>query len=261
MELITPFIGKIHLVLNAANELVDSELPFQGTRGITALANVPSIRASLKAGATLVDIPEDRGHWIVQFPAPQRALSERELQLRRVAGIIIAESLSSFDRKDPEGVKKEFLTLNSQKGLATFEENIIPALVEEFLRYQALVSSSDLKTLLQEKARTKLVEFRDSDPVIKHILGHIELLLSAYPKDESVITAAESADLKMFQLLLSEKMRAKIGEDYNEQMDRLRAVIDGVLNVYYSSGIPFSYTAGVAVRKHYSANKILFPDA
>ena len=62
MELITPFIGKRHLVLNTANELVESELPFQGTRGITAIDNVPSIRASLKVGATLVDVPEDRNN-------------------------------------------------------------------------------------------------------------------------------------------------------------------------------------------------------
>ena len=100
MELITPFIGRKHIVRNAANELVESESAFKGTRGLTALANVPSIRASLKAGATLVDIPEDRNQWIVQFPAPQRALSERELELRQVADIIIAESLDSF-RTEP----------------------------------------------------------------------------------------------------------------------------------------------------------------
>lgn len=100
MELITPFIGKKHKVRNAANELVDSELPFQGTRGLINLSNIPSLRATLKAGATLVDILEDRDHWIVQFPAPQRALSERELELRQVADIIIAESLDSF-RTEP----------------------------------------------------------------------------------------------------------------------------------------------------------------
>ncbi|MEI7493518.1 MAG: hypothetical protein WCJ92_02840 [Alphaproteobacteria bacterium] len=96
MELVAPFIGEKHFVRNAANELVESELPFQGIRGLIDLCNIPSLRATSKVGATLVDIPEDRDQWVMQFFAPQRALSERELELRRVADIIIHESLDSF---------------------------------------------------------------------------------------------------------------------------------------------------------------------
>ena len=71
MELVAPFIGEKHFVRNAASELVESDLPFQGIRGLIALSNIPSLRATSKAGATLVDIPEDRSQWVMQFFGPR----------------------------------------------------------------------------------------------------------------------------------------------------------------------------------------------
>jgi hypothetical protein len=91
------FIGRPHR--NWAmhtNALEESKEPFEGIRGIIDLTNVPSLKAFLNTGASIVDVPGVDA-WVMQYPPKAEGdLNERERRLRAAANLIIEASLASF---------------------------------------------------------------------------------------------------------------------------------------------------------------------
>lgn len=81
--------------------MTESELPFEGLRGIVSLSNVPCIRACLKYGCSLIDI-EDVDSWVWQFPPKAARPTEKEVALCTAAETIIRESLNSFRAEKQE---------------------------------------------------------------------------------------------------------------------------------------------------------------
>lgn len=95
IELISPYIGRHHVMPSLDAALLLSQSPFKGIRGVIDSGNIISLRAALKNGRCLIDIEEMRGNWITQYPTKEE-FTDIEIKIKDAAELIIAETLDSF---------------------------------------------------------------------------------------------------------------------------------------------------------------------
>lgn len=190
MDLIIPFIGRTHNVLGFDGKLTMSSNPLKGTRGLIDLSNIPSLRAGLKAGGTLAWVDDDHKYWIMEFPARMPS-NKVEEELLKIAEKIIDVSLSSFQIKNSEEVKKTCLaeaSLLIQGDLKNFgifsESDFLERIIDQFV--QVFVDGGN-KEKIRESLGTRMItdEYTDSQKEFLNTL--MEKVLENYFHEEGVI--------------------------------------------------------------------------